>query len=80
MALVVAGHPLVGVLGRGLVVGGRPYMGASRGWPPLVLTTFTAKMQQERVERFYAIQSHHTQFKTNLSHENIGSDTTVRKP
>ncbi|RWW43871.1 hypothetical protein BHE74_00050421 [Ensete ventricosum] len=55
-------------------------MGAGRGWPPLLLTAFAAKMQQERVELFYMIQSHRTQFKTNLSHENLGSDTTVGKP
>ncbi|RWW81724.1 hypothetical protein BHE74_00009857 [Ensete ventricosum] len=49
------------------------------GWPP-VLAAFTTKMQQERVERFYAIQFHHMQFKTNLSHRNLGSDTIVGKP
>ncbi|RRT31877.1 hypothetical protein B296_00058536, partial [Ensete ventricosum] len=65
--------------GRGLAVGGRPYIGAGRGWSPLLIF-FAAKMQQERVERFYAIQSHHTQFKINLSYENLGSDTTVGKP
>ncbi|RWW55097.1 hypothetical protein BHE74_00038281, partial [Ensete ventricosum] len=57
-----------------------PWPRPCRGWPPLLLAAFTAKTQQERVERFYVIQSHHTQFKTNLSHENIGSDTTVGKP
>ncbi|RZS24850.1 hypothetical protein BHM03_00057966, partial [Ensete ventricosum] len=40
--------PLWVGLDRGLAVGGRPYMGAGRGWPPL-LTTFTAKTQQECV-------------------------------
>ncbi|RWW25893.1 hypothetical protein GW17_00009744, partial [Ensete ventricosum] len=35
--------PLRG-LGRGLAVDGRPYMGVGRGWPPLLLATFTAKM------------------------------------
>ncbi|RWV77774.1 hypothetical protein GW17_00061359, partial [Ensete ventricosum] len=54
-------------------------MRAGRGWRPL-LTAFAAKTQQERVERFYAIQSHHTQFKTSLSHENLVSDTIVGKP
>ncbi|RZS29304.1 hypothetical protein BHM03_00063016, partial [Ensete ventricosum] len=34
----------------------------------------------ERVEQFYTIQSHHTQFKTNLSYENLGFNTTVGKP
>ncbi|RWV81803.1 hypothetical protein GW17_00056745, partial [Ensete ventricosum] len=29
-------------------------------WLPLLLIAFAAKTQQERVERFYAIQSHHT--------------------
>ncbi|RWV81205.1 hypothetical protein GW17_00057398 [Ensete ventricosum] len=64
-----------------LQVAGRPCKGAGRGHArlPLVRASFTAKMQQERVERFYAIQSHHTQFKTNLSHEILGSDTTVGK-
>ncbi|RWV83174.1 hypothetical protein GW17_00055260 [Ensete ventricosum] len=52
-------RPLTRGPGRGLVVGGRPCMGADRGWPSL-LAAFAAKMQQERVERFYAIQSHHT--------------------
>ncbi|RWV80427.1 hypothetical protein GW17_00058304 [Ensete ventricosum] len=47
---------------------------------PLLLIAFAAKTQQEYVEQFCAIQSHHTQFKTNLSHENLGSDTTVWKP
>ncbi|RWW40678.1 hypothetical protein BHE74_00053885 [Ensete ventricosum] len=60
-------------------MGGRPCMGAGCGWPPL-LATFAAKTQQERVEQFYTIQSHHMQFKTNLLHENLGSDTTVGKP
>ncbi|RRT35899.1 hypothetical protein B296_00013539 [Ensete ventricosum] len=54
--------------------------GPAWGWLPLLLVAFATKTQQERVERFYVIQSHHTQFRTNLSHENIGSDTTVRKP
>ncbi|RZS22341.1 hypothetical protein BHM03_00055109, partial [Ensete ventricosum] len=46
----------------------------------LFLVAFAAKTQQERVEQFYVIQSHHTLFKTNLSHENLGSDTIVGKP
>ncbi|RWV86505.1 hypothetical protein GW17_00051596 [Ensete ventricosum] len=71
--------PLARGLGCGIVVGGRYYMGAGRGRPPL-LAAFAVKTQEERVERFYMIQSHHTQFKTNLSHENLGSDTTVGKP
>ncbi|RWW12999.1 hypothetical protein GW17_00023311 [Ensete ventricosum] len=65
---------------RGLAVAGRPCRGLGYGRPPPFLATFAVKMQQERVERFYAIQSHHTQFKTNLSHKNLGSDTTIRKP
>ncbi|RWW26954.1 hypothetical protein BHE74_00057394 [Ensete ventricosum] len=36
LALAVADHPLVGDLCRGLAVGGRPCMGAGRGWPPLL--------------------------------------------
>ncbi|RRT34191.1 hypothetical protein B296_00032153 [Ensete ventricosum] len=82
-----ARYPLAGGLGRSwlplaanLAVGGRPCMGAGRGWLPLLLAVFATKMQQEHVERFYAIQSHHMQFKINISHENIGSDTTVGKP
>ncbi|RWV95495.1 hypothetical protein GW17_00041880, partial [Ensete ventricosum] len=54
------GRPLQVGLGRGLAVGGRPYMGAGRGWPPLLLAAFAGKIQQEHVERFYAIQSHDT--------------------
>ncbi|RRT36398.1 hypothetical protein GW17_00048461 [Ensete ventricosum] len=56
--------------------------GAVRGHArlPLVRASIAAKMQQEHVERFYTIQSHHTQFKINLSHENLGFDTTVGKP
>ncbi|RWW12803.1 hypothetical protein GW17_00023515, partial [Ensete ventricosum] len=84
--LAVADHPLTGGLSRSrlplavsLAMGGRPCMGAGRGWSPL-LAVFVAKMQQECAERFYAIQSHHTQFKTNLLYENLGSDTTVGKP
>ncbi|RWV95313.1 hypothetical protein GW17_00042068 [Ensete ventricosum] len=67
---------------RPLQVVSRPYRGAGRGparLPPL-LAAFAAKMQQECIEQFYAIHSHHTQFKTNLSHENLGSDTTIGKP
>ncbi|RWW59928.1 hypothetical protein BHE74_00033106 [Ensete ventricosum] len=79
LVLAAAGSPLVGGLSRGLAMGGRPCMGAGRDWPPL-LVAFAAKIQQECIERFYAIQSHHTQFKTNLSYENLGSDTTVGKP
>ncbi|RRT63478.1 hypothetical protein B296_00030410, partial [Ensete ventricosum] len=78
LALIAASRPLAGGLGRGLAVGGRPYMGAGRGWPPLLFATFVVKTQQEHVERFYVIQSHHTELKTNLSYENIGSDTTIR--
>ncbi|RRT46530.1 hypothetical protein B296_00021237 [Ensete ventricosum] len=55
-------------------------MGAGHGWPPLLLAAFATKTQQEHIQRFYVIQSHHTQFKTNLSHENFGSDTTIGKP
>ncbi|RZS23259.1 hypothetical protein BHM03_00056159 [Ensete ventricosum] len=71
LALAAANRPLGGGLGRGLAMG---------GWPPLLLAAFAAKTQQERIEQFYAIQSHHTQFKTNLSHKSLGSDTTVGKP
>ncbi|RWW20974.1 hypothetical protein GW17_00014889 [Ensete ventricosum] len=60
LALVAVGRPLAGGLGRGLAVGGRPCIGVGRGWPPLLLASFTTKIQQERVERFYVIQSHHT--------------------
>ncbi|RWW02420.1 hypothetical protein GW17_00034490 [Ensete ventricosum] len=64
LALAAANRPLIGGLGR--------------GWPPLLLAAFAAKTQQKHVERFYAIQSHHTQF--NLSYENFSSDTAVGKP
>ncbi|RWW23571.1 hypothetical protein GW17_00012176 [Ensete ventricosum] len=35
--------PLPAGLGRGMAVGGRPCMGASRGWPPLLLAAFVVK-------------------------------------
>ncbi|RZR90424.1 hypothetical protein BHM03_00018290 [Ensete ventricosum] len=65
-----------------LAAASRPYKGADRGHArlPLLRASFVAKTQQERVERFYVTQSHHTQFKTNLSHENLGSDTIDGKP
>ncbi|RRT70730.1 hypothetical protein B296_00013885, partial [Ensete ventricosum] len=65
-----------------LAAAGRPCKGAGRGHArlPLARASFVAKTQQECVERFYAIQSHYTQFKINLLHENLGSDTTVGKP
>ncbi|RRT57440.1 hypothetical protein B296_00036080, partial [Ensete ventricosum] len=44
LALAAASRPLVGGLGRDLAVGGWPCMGASRGWPPLLLAAFTIKM------------------------------------
>ncbi|RWW64990.1 hypothetical protein BHE74_00027739, partial [Ensete ventricosum] len=43
LALVAANRPLAGGLGHGLAMGGRPCMGAGRGWPPLLLAAFTAK-------------------------------------
>ncbi|RWW10577.1 hypothetical protein GW17_00025875, partial [Ensete ventricosum] len=36
--------PLRADPGRILAVGGRPYMGAGRGWLPLLVATFAAKM------------------------------------
>ncbi|RRT34641.1 hypothetical protein B296_00042524, partial [Ensete ventricosum] len=42
--LAAVGCLLAGDLGRGLAVGGRPCIGADRGWPPLLLAAFTAKM------------------------------------
>ncbi|RWW15581.1 hypothetical protein GW17_00020570 [Ensete ventricosum] len=72
---------------------GRPCRGSGRDQPPLdadnmhvatplpqAVPTFAVNRCNERVEEFYVIQSHHTQFKTNLSHENLGSDTTVVEP
>ncbi|RRT51185.1 hypothetical protein B296_00044860 [Ensete ventricosum] len=53
-------HLLRAGLGRDLATGGRPCMGVGCGWLPLLLAIFTMKMQEERVERFYAIKSHHT--------------------
>ncbi|RZS18855.1 hypothetical protein BHM03_00051180 [Ensete ventricosum] len=74
----------------GLAVTDYPCKGCGCGRPPLqrawpwsaapFLTAFAAKTWQEHVERFYVIQSHHTKFKINLSHENLDSDTTVGKP
>ncbi|RRT58272.1 hypothetical protein B296_00032333, partial [Ensete ventricosum] len=71
----------------------RPYRGPSYGQPPLQVDNmhvvapppqaapnFAANRCNKHVEQFYTIQSHHTQFKTNFSHENLGSDTTVGKP
>ncbi|RWW36990.1 hypothetical protein BHE74_00057949, partial [Ensete ventricosum] len=71
-----------GAVPCGLIAIGRPCKGASRGHArlPLARASFAVKPQQEHVERFYTIKSHHTQFKTNLSYENLGSDTTVGKP
>ncbi|RRT44212.1 hypothetical protein B296_00050430, partial [Ensete ventricosum] len=80
LALAASSRPLAGGLSRGLAVGGWPCIGAGHGWTHLLLAAFAAKTQQEHVERFYTIQSLHTQFKTNLSHENLGSNTTVGKP
>ncbi|RZS15765.1 hypothetical protein BHM03_00047641, partial [Ensete ventricosum] len=51
LALVITAAPLQGAL----AVGGRPCMGAGRGSSPLLLATFTAKMQQEHIERFFTI-------------------------
>ncbi|RWV85628.1 hypothetical protein GW17_00052565 [Ensete ventricosum] len=65
LALAAVGCPLAGGLGRSLAMGGWPYIGAGRGWSPLLQAAFAAEMQQERVERFYAIQSHHTGRKEN---------------
>ncbi|RWV92531.1 hypothetical protein GW17_00045082 [Ensete ventricosum] len=49
--LVVVGRPLTGGLGRsrlplvaGLPVGGRPCMGAGRGWPPLLLAVLAVNV------------------------------------
>ncbi|RWW13298.1 hypothetical protein GW17_00022996 [Ensete ventricosum] len=44
LVLVAVGRPLVGGLGCGLAVGGRPCMRAGRGWPPLLHAAFVAKM------------------------------------
>ncbi|RRT54480.1 hypothetical protein B296_00004531, partial [Ensete ventricosum] len=48
--------------------------------PPQAVPTFAVNRCNKHVEQFYAIQSHHTQFKTNFLHENFDSDTTVGKP
>ncbi|RRT35925.1 hypothetical protein B296_00050015, partial [Ensete ventricosum] len=68
----------------------RAYRGPSRGQPPLhansmhvaasppqAAPTLAANHCNKGVEQFYAIQSHHTQFKTNFLYENLGSDTIV---
>ncbi|RWW73113.1 hypothetical protein BHE74_00019037 [Ensete ventricosum] len=80
-------------LAGGLTTAGRPCRGPGRGQsplhadsmhvaapPPQTAPTFAANRCNKRVEQFYAIQSHHTQFKTNFLHENLSSDTTVGKP
>ncbi|RWV78884.1 hypothetical protein GW17_00060068 [Ensete ventricosum] len=71
--------PWVVALARGLAIAGHPCKGSGHGWPHL-LAAFTTKIQPKHVERFYVIQSHHIQYKTNLSHKNLGSNTTVGKP
>ncbi|RWV77162.1 hypothetical protein GW17_00062051 [Ensete ventricosum] len=78
LALVAVGRPFVAEL----ALTGHPCKGAGRGhaWLPLARASFAVKTQQECVERFYVIQSHHVQFKTNLFHENLISDTAVGKP
>ncbi|RWW39917.1 hypothetical protein BHE74_00054705, partial [Ensete ventricosum] len=42
LALAIANRPLVGGLGHDLAMDDRHFMGAGRGWPPL-LTAFTVK-------------------------------------
>ncbi|RWW15603.1 hypothetical protein BHE74_00058268 [Ensete ventricosum] len=55
-ALATVDRPLAG----GHTMADCPYRRPGRGWPPiLLLIAFAAKIQQ-RVERFYVIQSHHT--------------------
>ncbi|RWV98425.1 hypothetical protein GW17_00038731, partial [Ensete ventricosum] len=44
LALAIADRPLVGGLGRGLAMGGRSYMGAGSGWPPLLLAALAHRM------------------------------------
>ncbi|RWW72730.1 hypothetical protein BHE74_00019444 [Ensete ventricosum] len=53
LALAAIGHHLAGGLSHGLAMDGWPCIGAGRGWPPLLLAAFAAKMQQEHVEGFY---------------------------
>ncbi|RWV92689.1 hypothetical protein BHE74_00055037 [Ensete ventricosum] len=43
LALAAASRPLAGGLSRDLAVGGRPCMGAGRGWPLLLLAAFAMK-------------------------------------
>ncbi|RZR73187.1 hypothetical protein BHM03_00021236, partial [Ensete ventricosum] len=43
LGMAAIGRPPVGGLGHGLVVGGRPCMGAGRGWSRLLQAAFTAK-------------------------------------
>ncbi|RRT65415.1 hypothetical protein B296_00015820 [Ensete ventricosum] len=69
-ALAIAGHHCRGP--------GRDRSPLQVAWPWLpssFLAAFVVKTEQ-----FYIIQSHHTQFKTNLSYENLVSDTTIGKP
>ncbi|RWW15022.1 hypothetical protein GW17_00021160 [Ensete ventricosum] len=56
-ALAIVDRSLAG----GQAVVDRLSMGPGRGWPPSFLVAFVVKMQQERVEQFYAMQSHHTE-------------------
>ncbi|RWW14216.1 hypothetical protein BHE74_00052865 [Ensete ventricosum] len=62
-------HPLcrgpwpqpVAPLHGALAIAGRPCRRPGRGWPSILfLGAFVAKTQQERVERFYMIQSQYT--------------------
>ncbi|RWV97169.1 hypothetical protein GW17_00040061 [Ensete ventricosum] len=64
-ALAMAGHPLAGGLGRsrlllttGLAVGGRPYMGAGRGWPPLLLVACENAARTRKMILRDSISSH----------------------
>ncbi|RZS21633.1 hypothetical protein BHM03_00054300, partial [Ensete ventricosum] len=69
---------------------GRTYRGPGCGQPPLhansmhvatpppqAAPTFAANRCNKCVEQFYVIQSRHTQFKTNFSHKNLGSNITL---
>ncbi|RZS28557.1 hypothetical protein BHM03_00062163, partial [Ensete ventricosum] len=48
---------------RGVAVVNRHCRGLGHGRSCPFLAAFVVKIQQECVERFYAVQSHHTQFK-----------------
>ncbi|RRT63193.1 hypothetical protein B296_00004017 [Ensete ventricosum] len=64
--LPLAGWPRAASPTGPLAVAGYPCRGPGHGWLPF-LTTFTSKIQQQCVERFYVIQSHRMQIKSSCN-------------